>query len=56
MLTHQDEVEAKVELILQGYSLGVAAAAILGEDPPESPLAEIRAIREESLSEFLGAA
>ena len=47
------EAEAEIAELLDRYMWAVAAATLLGEDPPESPLAEILAIREEALSEFL---
>ena len=45
--------EAEIAELLERYTWAVAAAALLGEDPPESPLAEILAIREKALSRFL---
>ena len=48
------EGEAQIDALHWRYTWAVAAALLLGEDPPESPLAEIRAIHAKSLSELVG--
>ncbi len=47
------EAEAEIGGILERYTWEVAAAALLREPLPPSPLAEIQAISRRALAEFL---
>ena len=47
------EADAQIDAILLQYKCAVAEAILLGEQPPVSPLPEILAIREKSLSDLL---
>ena len=48
------EGEAQIDALHWRYMWAVAAALLLGEDAPESPLAEIRALRAKSLPGLVG--